>query len=180
MRKIGLAGERPVGDSRVYKASHVFPSDLNHKGTLYGGKILAEMDVVGSMAAVKHARHNCVTASIDWVDFLCPVHNSDSICYEAFVIWTGNTSMEVFVKAIAEDLKLGTQRVAATSFITFVALGEDNAPAPVPKVVPETEEEKQLHAVAMERAKLRHIRKEQSEQIARTLSLPIPEPKQMI
>ena len=72
---------------------------------------------------------------MDWVDFLHPVRSSDCVSYESFVIWTGRTSMEVFVKVVAEDLISGEKRIAATSFVTFVALSKENNPVPVPRVI---------------------------------------------
>ena len=103
----------------MFKTSRVFPTDLNDHNTLFGGKILAEMDMVASISASRHSRKECVTASMDWVDFLHPVRSSDCVSYESFVIWTGRTSMEVFVKVVAEDLISGEKRIAATSFVTL-------------------------------------------------------------
>lgn len=133
---------KTVNESRVFKTSRVFPTDLNDHNTLFGGKILAEMDMIASISATRHSRMECVTASMDWVDFLHPVRSTDCVSYESFVIWTGRTSMEVFVKVVAEDLISGEKRIAATSFVTFVALGKENNPVPVPRVIPETEGEK--------------------------------------
>ena len=118
----------------MFKTSRVFPTDLNDHNTLFGGKILAEMDMVASISASGHSRKECVTASMDWVDFLHPVRSSDCVSYESFVIWTGRTSMEVFVKVVAEDLISGEKRIAATSFVTFVALSKENNPVPVPRL----------------------------------------------
>ncbi|EEM05683.1 Uncharacterized acyl-CoA thioester hydrolase [Bacillus pseudomycoides] len=79
--------------------------------------------------------------------------------------------MEVFVKVVAEDLISGEKRIAATSFVTFVALGKENNPVPVPHVIPETEGEKKLHEIAVLRAQQRHIRKAESKKIATLLTL---------
>ncbi|MDR7002768.1 acyl-CoA hydrolase [Neobacillus niacini] len=59
--------------------------------------------------------------------------------------------IEVFVKIIAEDLKSGEHKIAATALLTFVALDEHKRPARVPQIIPETEEEKKLHETAPER-----------------------------
>lgn len=66
--------------------------------------------------------------------------------------WTKTTSMEVFVKVIAENLLSGERKVCAVSFLTFVALDEEGKPSPVPKAIPETPEEKWLNEHAPERA----------------------------
>lgn len=161
---------KTANESRVFKTSRVFPTDLNDHNTLFGGKILAEMDMVASISATRHSRMECVTASMDWVDFLHPVRSSDCVSYESFVIWTGRTSMEIFVKVVAEDLISGKKRVATTSFVTFVALSKENNPVPVPRVIPETEEEKELHRIAVLRAEQRHIRKAESKKVATLLT----------
>lgn len=108
----------------------------------------------------------CVTASTDSVDFLHPIRVNDEVSLEAFVTWTHSTSMEVFVKIVAEDLLSGERTVCATSFLTFVALGKDGKPTKVPKSIPETEEERFLHDGAKERAEARKQRRSHSRHLA--------------
>lgn len=82
--------------------------------------------------------------------------------------------MEVFVKVISENLKTGERKVAATALLTFVALDENNKPAPVPRVIPETIEETKLHETAAERAKARAERKKESKALAQFISMNDP------
>jgi len=161
-------------ESRCFKTSRIFPTDVNNHNTLFGGKLMSYIDDIASIAAHKHCRHSVVTASTDSVDFLYPIHTSDSVCLESFVTWTGTTSMEVFVKVVTEDLKTGVRRIAATSFLTFVALNENNKPAAVPEVVPETEEEIKLHESAPHRAEIRRIRREESKKLAGHFTMKYP------
>ncbi|WP_088041112.1 acyl-CoA thioesterase [Bacillus sp. EAC] len=154
-----------VKESREFNSSRVFPTDLNNHGTLFGGKMLADMDLIASISATKHARMECVTASMDSVEFLGPVRESDCIYYESFVILTGKSSMEVFVRATAEDLLSGERRVAATCFVTFVAL-KDGIPHKVVEVIPETVEEIKLQQLAFKRLESRQIRKNFSKELA--------------
>src|SRR5699024_10101594 len=142
-------------ESRVVRTSRVFPNDVNNRNTLFGGKLMSDLDQAASISAVRHSRRDCVTASMDSVDFLHPIRPTDSICFETYVTWTGRSSMEVFAKIIAEDLKSGERKIAATAFLTFVALNELNEPVEVPEVIAETTEEKKLHETAPERAKNR-------------------------
>jgi acyl-CoA hydrolase len=121
--------------------------------------MMAYVDEVAAIAAMRHSRRPVVTASIDSIDFLAPVKMGHSICLEAFVSSTGRTSMEVFVKVISENLQTGVRILTATSFLTFVALDEAGNPTEVPSIVPETEEEKRLLASADERKKMRKERK---------------------
>ncbi|GAB1533235.1 MULTISPECIES: acyl-CoA thioesterase [Bacillales] len=158
--------QRFVRESRTFKASHVLPPDTNNHNTLFGGRLMAHIDDVASISAMKHARGPVVTASTDSVDFLQPIRVDNEVALEAFVIWTHNTSMEVFVKIVAEDLLTGVRCVCATSFLTFVAIGEDGRPTPVPKIVPETEEEVFLHNGADERAAARKIRRKDNKHLA--------------
>ena len=111
-------------ESFVVKTSIVQPPDTNSYGTLFGGKLMAYIDDTAAISAMRHARRHVVTASTDSVDFLYPVYKGNSVCLESYVTYTGRTSMEVFVKVIAEDLITGRRNVCAISFLTFVALDE--------------------------------------------------------
>ncbi len=161
-------------ESFVVKTSNVFPPDTNYHGTMFGGKLMAQIDDVASIAAVRHSRSPVVTASTDSVDFLHPIHEGSSVCLEAFVTYTGRSSMEVFVKVIAEDLYTGERNICALSFLTFVALDENGKSKPVPKVIPKSEEEKMLHESAKERAENRKRRKKENEKMASKFSITLP------
>jgi acyl-CoA hydrolase len=161
-------------ESRVVKTSRVFPSHTNNLDTLFGGLLMSYIDDVASISAERHSRRNCVTASTDHVDFLYPVTPKDSVCLESFVISTGRTSMEIFVKVIAENLRTGERRIAATSFLTFVALDENKNPVEVPQVIPETNEEKKLHEMAAIRAENRKRHRNSSKELADALTTQKP------
>lgn len=166
--------QRYVKESRCYKTFRVFPTDVNNYNTLFGGKLMAYIDDIASISAAKHCRRSAVTASTDSVDFLSPIPMTASVCLESFVTYTGRTSMEVFVKVITEDLLSGERHIAATSFLTFVALGDDLRPVVVPQVVPQTEEETQLHQTAVGRAAMRRHRREESKKFADFLTTDYP------
>ncbi len=173
-----MTEQRFVRESRTYKASHVMPPDTNNHNTLFGGILMAHIDDVAALSAMKHAKCPCVTASTDSVDFLNPIRVNDEVSLEAFVTWTHRSSMEVFVKIVAEDLLSGERTVCATSFLTFVALGEDGKPTQVAKIIPETEEERFLHDGAPERAEARRQRRSRSKHLAEFLGTRRPwEPK---
>jgi acyl-CoA hydrolase len=166
--------KRFTRESRCFKTSRVFPTDVNNHNTLFGGKLMSYIDDIASIAATKHCRRPVVTASTDSVDFLSPIRPSDSVLLEAYVTWTGRSSMEVFVKVIKEALLSGERSIAATSFLTFVALDENRRPIEVPQVVPETEEELKLHETAPQRAEMRRLRREESKQFAGFLTVAHP------
>jgi acyl-CoA hydrolase len=163
-------------ESRVVRTSRVFPNDVNNHNTLFGGRLMSDVDQVASISAARHSRRECVTASTDSVDFLHPIRPSDSVCFESFVTWTGSSSMEVFVKIVAEDLKTGERKIAATAFLTFVALDDNRRPALVPSVIPVTTEEKKLNETAPLRARKRKERKKDSKELAAYLTTDKLEP----
>ncbi|WP_067728395.1 acyl-CoA thioesterase [Oceanobacillus damuensis] len=159
---------KPCSKSLALKTTHVLPPDTNAYGTLFGGKLMAHLDDIAGIAAVKHAKNPVVTASTDSVDFLAPVKVGHYISIEAFVTWTHHTSMEVFAKAITEDIRTGEREVCTTSFMTFVAIDSNGRPIAVPPVYPESEHEKMLHESAPLRAQRRQERRGNSKELAKT------------
>lgn len=157
---------KPCGASRAVKSLMVLPPDTNHYGTMFGGKIMAYIDDVAAIAATRHARTSVVTASTDSVDFLHPISEGQSVCLEAFVVWTHRAAVEVFVKVVAEDMMTGARTVCATSFVTFVALDVNGVKQIVPGVIPETELERHLYDEAPERAKKRLAKRAASKALA--------------
>lgn len=167
MEKLNIPlSSRPASASLTIKESIVLPPDTNHHGTIFGGKLMAYIDDVATIAATKHSRRPVVTASTDSVDFLHPVRKGDAVSLSAFVTWSHKTSMEVFVRVVTEDLLTGGRKVCATSFLTFVALGEDDKPTTVPGVIAETAEERLLFETAPERKEARRIRRQESKHFA--------------
>ncbi|WP_019119796.1 acyl-CoA thioesterase [Brevibacillus massiliensis] len=150
---------KPISGSRTYMTDIVFPPDTNFHGTIFGGKVMAYIDRISSIAAMRHCRQGVVTASTDSLDFLNPIRVGQAISLEAFVTWTHKTSMEIFVKVESEDLLTGERLLTATSYLTFVAVDKDGKAIPVPPVYPETEEEKFHFNSAPERFKLRQQRR---------------------
>jgi len=165
---------KPCIKSLAVKTAYVLPPDTNQHGTLFGGILMAYIDDIAGISAQRHARNPVVTASTDSVDFLQPVKEGDSICVESFVTWTHQTSMEVFVKAVTEDLSTGERKVCTTAYLTFVAVDENGRPIQVPPVHPETEEEKYLHEGAPQRAERRRERRKQSKNLAKSFGTSYP------
>lgn len=161
-------------ETLVVKTSKVLPPDTNNHGTLFGGKLMAYIDDVAGITAMRHARTFVVTASTDSVDFLHPIYKGNSVCLESFVTYTGRTSMEIFVKVVAEDLFTGERNVCAMSFLTMVALDKNGQPTEVPKIIPETEEEKHLFETAKARAELRKERRKASKERAKRYGTDFP------
>ncbi len=133
---------RPISATRTTIQRIMMPMDANIVGNVYGGAILRYLDEVASIVAFRHARTNVVTASVDRMDFLVPVHIGDVLVLRAAINATGRTSMEVGVRVEAEDLRTGQIVHAGSCYLTMVALGADGRPTPVPPVVPTDDEER--------------------------------------
>ena len=133
----------------------MMPHDANILGHVFGGAILALMDKCAAVAAFRHSRSNCVTASIDRVDFREPIHVGDLVVLLASVNYTGRTSLEVGVRVEAEELVSGRRRHTNSCYLTFVAVDRNGRPIEVPPVIPETDDEKRRYTQADERRKAR-------------------------
>lgn len=151
-------------ESLAIKTSLVLPPDTNSFGTMFGGKLMAYIDDIAAIAAMRHSKKLVVTASSDSVDFLSPIKEGHSVSLEAYVTSTGRTSMEVYVKVVGEDMLLGERKVCAISFLTFVALDKTGRPSKVPEVIPQSEEEIYLYETAKERLEIRNKRRKVSEE----------------
>ncbi|QLK86378.1 acyl-CoA thioesterase [Staphylococcus sp. 17KM0847] len=162
--------KKSMQDSKTYKSRQVFPQDTNHLGTLFGGTLMANIDEIAAICAMKHANNTVVTASTDSVDFLLPIKNGDIITYIAMVSYSGTSSMEVCVQIMIEDIYTGKHQLAALSFLTFVALDESGKPTPVAEVYPENDIERWFHETAEARVKRRKERREESKRTIQFLS----------
>lgn len=146
---------KPMRDSTVEMTEIVLPNDANALGTAFGGTIAGWVDIAGSVAALRHARTQVVTARMGQLDFLSPVRVGHIVILKSRVIAVGRTSMEVQVEIYAEDPLSGTRRHAGTASLTYVAIDRSGNKVEVPGVRPETEEEKRLHAIGLERIRAR-------------------------
>jgi len=132
---------RPVHDSISEYSEIALPNDANPLGNLLGGRVMHLVDMAAAIAAVRHARHPVVTASVDHMTFLHPVHIGELLTLRSSVNRVFRTSMEVGVKVWVENLSTGVIRHTSSAYLTFVALDAKNNRIPIPPVVPETEDE---------------------------------------
>lgn len=140
----------------------VMPQHCNgyKKPRLFGGQIMAWIDVIGAVAARRYTQKAVTTVCIDNLTFLKPAYLNDTVVQEAMVTWTGRTSLEVRVDSMVERLD-GSRELINRAYAVFVALDEEDRPCPVPPFVPETQEEKAIYREAENR---RRIRKSLSEE----------------
>jgi acyl-CoA hydrolase len=117
------------------------PNDANVLGTLFGGKVMAMVDLAASLAAARHARCPVVTASVDQMTFLYPIHIGQLVTLKSSVNRVFRTSMEVGVKVFIEDLRTREIKHTSSAYLTFVAVAPDGGKVPVIPVIPQTEAE---------------------------------------
>lgn len=146
---------KTVRESQHESSELMMPQNANVLGHVFGGKVLSMMDTTAAIAAFRHARTPCVTASIDRVDFREPIHVGDLVIMKASVNFAGRTSMEVGVRVEAEDLMTGRRRHTNSCFLTFVAVDRNGRPVEVPPLIPETPKEIHRHQAAQERRRRR-------------------------
>src|SRR5579864_3988398 len=131
---------RTVSESMSEMAEVVLPNDANPLNNLLGGRLMHFIDIAGAMAAHRHSRSYVVTASMDHIDFLAPVHVGDLLILRSSVNRAFHTSMEVGVKCWVENYIAGTKRHVSSAYLTFVAVDRHGRHTPVPQVIPETAE----------------------------------------
>lgn len=140
-----------VQDSHVTMSQLMLPSDANPHGNVHGGTVLRLIDNAAGVAATRHARIKTVTARLDEMSFLRPVHIGNLLTAKASVNATWTTSMEVGVRVEAEDVWTGETWHVASAYLVFVGLGEDDRPAPVPPITAASPAEQRRMAAAQRR-----------------------------
>jgi acyl-CoA hydrolase len=136
---------RKVTDSRSEMTELVLPNDANTLGNLLGGRLMHYIDLVGAIAAYRHARAHVVTASMDHIDFIAPVHVGDLLILKSTLNRAFRTSMEVGVKVWVEHTVDGTLRHVASAYLTFVAVDPQGRRVRVPPLETETGEDKRRY-----------------------------------
>lgn len=146
---------RTPHESQHETSELMMPQDANNLGHVFGGVILSMMDKAAAVAAFRHARAACVTASIDRVDFREPIHVGDLVVMKASVNFAGRTSLEIGVRVEAEELTSGRRRHTNSCYLTFVAVDRNGRPIEVPPLRPETPDELRRAEAAVERRRRR-------------------------
>jgi acyl-CoA hydrolase len=135
----------------------VLPNDTNPLGALLGGRLMHWIDMAGALAAHRHSRDYVVTASIDHLDFLVPVHVGDLVILRSSVNRVFRTSMEVGVKVWVENYIADQCQHVSSAYLTFVALDAAGRHLSVPPVVPESEEQQRRYDDAGRRRDIRRL-----------------------
>lgn len=128
------------------------PFQANLSGNVHGGEIMKLMDNVAGATAIQYTKTNVVTARVDELQFILPIHMGAFVTCTGKIAYIGNTSLEIIVTVDVEDLGTHDEKKRALSaFFTMVALDEDGNPTKIPPLTPETEEEKKIYKMVEER-----------------------------
>ena len=151
--------QRTVNESKVELTELVMPNDTNPLGNCMGGRVMHFMDIAAAIAARRFTRRQCVTAAVDEIDFHQPVPMGSVLVMKASVNFAGRTSMEIGVRAELEVTKTGERLHCASAYFTFVALGDDGRPSPVPVLVTEgdIQARREREAKARRKRRLEHL-----------------------
>lgn len=139
---------KTADESAIVMSRAMQPPDANVWGNVHGGAILRLVDEAGGAVAIRHSRRPCVTIAMDSMTFKQPVYIGDLLTIRARLTYVGRTSMEVEARIEAENLRTGEVRHAGTSYLIYVALGDDGRPAPVPALALRTAEERERQRAA--------------------------------
>ena len=152
---------RPVRESASEYSEIALPNDANTFGFLLGGRVMHLVDMAGALAAMRHTRCPVVTASIDSMTFLEPVHIGQLVILKSSVNRVFHTSMEVGVKVFVEDLVTGERKHTSSAYLTFVTVNAEGRRIAVAPVLPESEDEKRRYEEAGRRRayRLEHRRR---------------------
>jgi acyl-CoA thioesterase YciA len=110
------------------------PADANPNGDIFGGWLMSQMDVAGGSLATQRARGRCATVAVDGMVFHEPVFVGDEVSCYGELVRTGRTSMMVRVEAWRRHLPSLDARKVTEAIFTYVAIGENRRPRPLPPV----------------------------------------------
>jgi len=137
----------------------VLPEDTNTRGSIFGGRVLALVDKCAAIVAIRHARSEVVTASLDSVDFHSGVRVGDVLVLNGRLNAVFGSSMEIEIEVHAEDPFTGSRRLTTQAFVTMVAVGPDGRPARAPRLALTTDAERERAVAAAARRRERIARR---------------------
>ena len=141
-------------NSKTIQTDLVLPGDTNSLNSLFGGELLARMDRVASIAAIKHSEQIVVTACVNNVSFGEPVPVGSILTIEAKVSRAFSSSMEVFIDVWKQNKTNPKKTKVNEAIFTFVALNKEGKTVKVPQILPESKLEKERYSAALRRRQL--------------------------
>lgn len=137
---------RPQSASVTQMTEYVLPQHTNALGGVFGGQIMAWIDLCAAICAQRHSGRMAVTAFVDDLKFEQPVRVGEVVRLESRITATFNTSMEIEVIVEGEDAMTGRRWPCVTARLTFVAIDESRKPAPIPPLLLDSDEVKASQA----------------------------------
>lgn len=147
------------------------PDKANFIGNVHGGDLLKLLDQVAYACASRYAGKQVVTLSVDQVTFRQPIHVGELVSCYASVNFTGNTSMEIGIKVIAENIQSQMKRHVNSCFFTMVATDQNGKSSPVPAFIPTTPDQLRRHRGAQLRREMRRHYEEESLNIRKSKAI---------
>jgi acyl-CoA hydrolase len=165
MSLVELTSDEPVRTVRETQSEYAeicLPNYTNTLGNMLGGHVMHLVDLCGAIAAMRHARCAVVTASIDQMTFLHPIHIGELVRLKSQVNRVFRTSMEVGVKVWVENLQTTAIRHTSSAYLTFVALDAANNKVVLPPIEPQTEDDRRRYLQAADRRAYRLAQKDRT------------------
>jgi acyl-CoA hydrolase len=165
---------RTVQSTQSEMTEIILPNDANTLGNLLGGRLMHFIDLTGAIAAYRHTRTHVVTAAMDHIDFIQPVHVGDLLILKSSVNRAFQTSVEVGVKVWVEQPQTGSLLHVASAYLVFVAVDREGRRQQVPQLLPETPDEIRRFNDALRRREHREAEtaRRKAERRAQTQALP--------
>ena len=138
------------------------PSDVNFGGKVHGGVVMKWIDQTAYTCARSWAQSYCVTVYVGGIRFYSPINIGDLVKIDAYVIYTGNTSIHIGIDVYSKDIADVNFEKKTHCIIVFVSVDKNGNPAPVKKWIPVTDKEKQLEEYAI---KLKNLRTQIEEEM---------------
>jgi acyl-CoA thioesterase YciA len=114
------------------------PADTNPNGDIFGGWLLAQMDLAGGNVAVRRARGRVATVAITAMTFHLPVFVGDEVSCYGIIERVGRTSIAIRVETWVRRARTGEREKVTEGLFTYVAMDENRRPRPVPDELPST------------------------------------------
>ena len=153
---------RPPSASLTTMTEYVLPTHANVLDNVFGGQILAWVDLAAAICAQRHTGQMVITAGVDELSFQKPIKVGQVVLLTARVTAAFRTSLEILVEVEGEEAKTGARWPCVTAFVTYVAVDGNLSPAPVPPLGVVTDDERALFAAAQERRQHRLARRKRA------------------
>ena len=123
--------EEPHGELTLRTLA--MPADVNVSGDIFGGWVLAQMDIAAGMAAGQRAQGRVATIAVDAMKFIRPVRVGDVLCIYTHIARVGTSSMGIAIEAWVLRDRIGAREKVTEAVFTFVAIDDEGRPRPVPE-----------------------------------------------